>query len=415
MDHRARRTLTPGIAAVLAVACAAPLAACSGEPTAPTVGRALLEAPDFQSVSLGIEDVVDPDQDWDGVRQRLDEVHANAVTLAAGRVEWTAFDWPDHPDVAAESGRDHLAHAIAETARGPEGEPRFVDLLIDALTPGWIARDPTVGGIGADGVPAVNQPSATAIHEGPVGDRYLELLGELAGRYRPDQITFTELKFDDETFGDDDAALYREMTGAADWPRLEDGSIDEDAPELARWRSQVIAGFLDRAAVVLDDVAAETGKRPALAVDVRVDWDDPAAGRPDAGQDYEVLARHADRLVLWAFVGMTHPNQTPDDVERLTAALARSGIPISELTVSVGLWEQNPDLEPAATIAEQAMISPREMADAVRAARTHGVTAVNVTPYVLMTDAHWTALSEVWTRLPPTSPSATTSPSAPSP
>ncbi|GAB3167231.1 hypothetical protein GCM10027059_27680 [Myceligenerans halotolerans] len=405
MDHhRTLRTGTTGATVALATALAVPLSACTADPTPPTVDRPLLVAPDFQSMSFGIEDIVDPEQDWDAVEERLDDAHVNAVTLAAGRVEWTAFDWPDHPEVAAEPGRDHLAHAIDNLAHGSDDEPRFVDLLIDALTPAWIARDPAVGGIGADGEPAVSQPSATAVHDGPVGDRYLELLEELARRYEPDQITFTELKFDDETFGDDDAALYREMTGAQDWPRRDGGSIDTEAPEISAWRSRVLAGFVGRAATVLDEVAAETGRRPSLAVDVLVDWDDPHAERPDAGHDYGLLARHADRLVLWAFVGIPRRNRTPDDVDRLTAALARSDVPIDSFTVSVGLWELEGGR--ASTIEEQAKITPGEMTGALRGARTNGVTAVNVTPYVLMTDEHWTALSEVWTRRPPTSSSA---------
>ena len=49
------------------------------------------------------------------------------------------------------------------------------------------------------------------------------------------------------------------------------------------------------------------------------------------------------------------------------------------------------------------------MADAVRAVQTNGGTSVNVTPYDLMSEAYWAALSDVWTQLPPTSPSAESS------
>ncbi|GHH77687.1 hypothetical protein [Promicromonospora soli] len=403
-DHHAPRARRILAAAALAATLATTLAACS--PDAVTVDRPLVQSDHRQSISLGIEDVADPDQDWDAVRQRLDEANANMVTLAAGRVEFTAFDWSAHPDAAAEAGRDHLAHAINETARGPDDEPRLVDLLIDALIPSWIKQDPTVAGVRADGSRSRYFPSATALHDGPVGERYLELLEELARRYQPDQITFTEFKFDDETYGDDDAALYREMTGAQDWPRLPDGSIDEDAPEIAAWRSQVVADFLERAGAVLDDVAAETGKRTDLAMDALIDWDNPDVGRPDAGLSYPLLARHADRVVLWVYLGIG--NHTSDDVEPLTAALARSDLPTDKLTLSVGLWDHGTPKD---------SISPQVMADAARAARTNGITSVNVTPYTLMTAEHWSALSEVWTRLPPTSSSESpsTTPSAESP
>ncbi len=406
-----RHHLSHGGVAALAITLATILAACSSPPAVPSVNRQLVQTPEQQSISFGLEDVANPEQDWAAVSQRLDEAHVNMVSLAAGRVEWVAFDWSAHPEAVAEPGRDHLAHAIAGTAQGPDGEPRLVDLLIDGLIPSWIERDPSVAGVDADGSFAQYTPSATAIHDGPVGDRFIELVEELARRYEPDQITFTELKFNDETYGADDAALYRKMTGEQDWPRLVDGSIDEEAPEIGAWRSEVLADFLDRAAAVLDDVAAETGKRPGLAMDVLINWDDPSAGRPDAGLGYSQLARPADRLVFWAYLGLEE--RTPADLEAVTATLIRSGLPADTFTMSVGLWDEGPAADAAATGGSQAAISPQVMADAVRAARAHGVTAINVTPYTLMTDEHWAALNEVWTQLPPTS--LPTSPPAESP
>jgi hypothetical protein len=393
-DRHIRRAMMT----VAVTALATTLAACS-DPVPPTVDRPLVKANAVQSISFGIEDIADPDQDWDAVTQRLDDAHVNMVTLAAGRVEFTAFDWDAHPETAAESGRDHLAHAIDRLASGPDDQARLVDLLIDALIPRWIEEEPAVGGVGTDGKRSQYVPSATAIHDGAVGERYLELVEELARRYRPDKITFTELKFDDETFGDDDAALYRKMTGEHDWPRLPDGSIDEDAPEIGAWRSQVLADFLDRAGAVLDDVAAETGKRPSLVMDVLIDWTNPTEGRPDAGLSIPLLAQHADELVLWAYLGIS--DRTPADLEALTAALAGSDLPADKLMVSVGLWDHG---------APTGSIPPQLMADAARAARTNGITSVNVTPYTLMTPEHWSALNEVWTQLPPTRSSA--SPSA---
>ncbi|MFC8799305.1 hypothetical protein ACFT2C_16345 [Promicromonospora sp. NPDC057138] len=388
----------------LAAVLATTHAACSSDPTPPSVDRPLVQVDDVQSVSLGIEDVVDPEQDWDAVQERLDEAHVNAVTLAAGRVEFTAFDWSDHLDVAAEPGRDGLAHAIAGTAQGPGDEPRLVDLVIDTLIPNWILKDKTVAGVDTDGSFSRFSPSASAVHDGPVGKRYLAYMEELARRYEPDQITFTELKFDDETFGEDDAALYREMMGEDDWPRQPDGSIDEDAPSIGAWRSRVLADFLDRASAVLDDVGAETGKRPDLAMDAVINWDDPGAGLPAAGLSYDQLARHADRLVLWLY--LASDQRRPEEIEPMTAALARSGIPTGRLTMSVGLWDHR--------AGPTGRISPQEMAAAARAARAHGIKSVNVTPYTLMTAEHWSALSEVWTRRPATS-LATSEPSGSAP
>jgi hypothetical protein len=397
-DHRPARATTIVAAVALAALLVATSTACSREPSA--VNRPLVRSTTQQSVSLGFEDVADPKKDWGPVRDRLDQAHVNAVSLAVGRAEWVAFDWAAHPDSVADPGQDHLARAIGETARTPDGEPRLVDLLIDALIPNWIERDPSVAGVDTDGSFAKYASSATALHDGPVGDRFIELLEEVARRYEPDQITFTELKFNGQTFGADDAALYRKMTGARDWPRKADGSIDEQAPEIGAWRSQVIADFLDRAATALDKVAAKTGKRPNLAMDSLINWDDPAAGRPDAGLDYSMITQHADRLVLWAYLGLDE--RTPADVKRVTAALAQSGLPADKLTISVGLWDEGPAAGSAVSGNNQAAISPQDMAGGVRDAGTNGITAVNVTPYTLMTPEHWTALNKVWTQLPPT-------------
>ena len=399
-QHPARTTASAVAATLTGFATLALLGGCTADPIPPTVDRPLVQADEVHSVSLGIEDITDTEQDWDAVREHLDAAHVNMVSLAAGRVEFVAFDWEAHPDAVAEEGADHLARAIDEVAEGPDGELRYVDLLIDALIPAWIKKDPSVGGVGEDGSRSAYTPSASAIHDGPVGARYLELVEELARRYQPDQITFSELKFDDETFGEDDAALYREMTGEDDWPREPDGSIHQDAPEIGEWRSQVLADFLDQASAVLDDVAAETGKRTNLGMDVLINWEDPVTGVPDAGLSYPALAGSADRLVLWGYLGIG--DHSPEELEQVLAELAESDIPMEQFIVSVGLWDlSQPDDS----------ISAGLMARGVRAASTNGVTAVNVTPFTLMTPEHWSALNEVWTTLPPTTPSVETSPS----
>jgi hypothetical protein len=400
MNLRTPRLTASAVAVLTTLTGLTVLGGCTSDPIPPTVDRPLVQADEVHSISLGIEDVTDTEQDWDAVRERLDAAHVNMVTLAAGRIEFVAFDWDAYPDAVAEEGQDHLARAIDELAEGPDGELRRVDLLIDALIPAWIEKDPSVAGVGEDGSRSRYTPSASAIHDGPVGDRYLELVEELARRYQPDQITFTELKFDDETFGEDDAALYREMTGEDDWPREADGSIHQDSPKIGEWRSQVLADFLDRASTVLDDVAAETGKRTNLGMDVLINWDDPATGVPDAGLSYPVLAGSADRLVLWGYLGIG--DHSPQELEQVTAALARSDIPMERFIVSVGIWDHSEADD---------SITPELMADGVRAASTNGVTSVNVTPFILMTPEHWSALDQVWTTLPPTTPSVETTPS----
>lgn len=328
------------------------------------------------------------DVDWTGLRTGLDSAHANVLYLAAGRVEWTAFDWPEHPEAAALPGTDHLARALQELAARPDGTSRYLGLTIDALVPNWIIADPSVAGRRADGSPSVYAPSATAVHSGTVGQRYVDYAVALARRYRPMQLTFTELRFDDETFGADDLALFKEMTGAVDWPRAANGQILESSPRIGRWRSEVIAGLLGRVRRGLDGVAGEVGHRVELAIDVRVDWEDPAAGRAEVGHDYAVLAAVADRLELWAYFGTD--GRQPEDVGHLAAALGPVLAP-EDYTISVGLWSQ---------ASREAAVPPDELGAAVAAADAAGSVSTSVTPSSLMSAEHWRALASVWTRWP---------------
>jgi hypothetical protein len=338
-------------------------------------------------VSLGFEDVVNANTDWHAVEQDLNAARVNTVDLSAGRVEFTAFDWPAHPDAAAQPGRDWLGDAIRAVEHDASGRARNVDITVDALVPAWIKRDPAIAGVDASGNRATDSASASALYDGPVGDRIVQYVGEIARRYQPSEISLTELMFDNQTFGEDDLQLFRRMMGRQDWPRTASGAIDESDPVIGTWRSRVLAHLLSRARAEVRQVERSTGRRTLLGTDVRVNWDDPGAGRPDSGQDYNILAQAADRITLWAYIGTD--GKKPDDIRRLTGALAKD-FPndIGRFTVSIGLWG------PGDSTVH--VLAPATMATAVRAGQTNGITSVNVTPMSLMTAAHWQALRTVW-------------------
>ena len=94
------------------------------------------------------------------------------------------------------------------------------------------------------------------------------------------------------------------------------------------------------------------------------------------------------RLQLWTYIG--RPARPAGDIEALTAALRAAGYDMSRLMPSVGLWTTSPRASLPQTI------SADTLAEAVRSAVTNGITAVNVTPYSLMTPAQWEALAEAW-------------------
>lgn len=351
---------------------------------APLTLRSPEDPAQVRSLSVDFDLVVDPATDWAALAERFDEVGANGVDLSAGRVEFTPFDWEAHPEAAAEPGTDHLARAAQALGTASDGTRRQVSLIVDAYVPRWIAQDPSLAGVAADGTRASDGVSATQLATGPVGDRIVEYVAAVGERYLPNRIALTEVFLDVFSYGDDDLALFRRMTGEADWPRTASGVPDEASDLVAAWRSDVIVGLLTRVRAALDDVRGGLGAQIELAMDVRLSWEDPARGVVASGQDYAALLTVADRLVVWAYVGTDH---APQDVEAATAALAAAGYDMARFTMSVGLWAS---VDPAVAI------PAATMAPTVVAAATHGVTDVNVTPVSLMTDEYWSALRDVW-------------------
>jgi hypothetical protein len=340
------------------------------------------------SVRIDFGEVVSERTDWKQVAARLDAAHVNTVDLDAGRVEFTAFDWSAHKDAAADPGTDHIAVAADAVHASANGKQRQVNLVVDALVPKWIESDPSIAGVDAEGRRSKYIASASQLHDGPVGDRLVEYVAALGERYDPNQVSVTELMLDGYTFGADDLALFKKMTGASDWPRTPSGAIDTGAPQLGAWRAEVLADLLTRMRAALDKVNDGTGTKIRLGFDARVNWDDPAAGRPEDGGDYKTLLTAADRLVLWAYFGTE--NRSPAAIRRLTTALARAGVDTRRITVSIGLWQGHENAVPPRTI------PPAQLARAVRAAQTNAVRSVGITPLRLLSPAHWQVLDDAW-------------------
>lgn len=338
----------------------------------------------LHTVSVDFGTVVDPETDWAEVDERLDAAGANGVELSAGRVEFTAFDWPAHPEDAAEPGRDHIARAARVLQKTSDGSVRHFGLIADAYVPEWIKEDPSIAGVLADGTRSRYQASASQLTDGAVGRRLVEFVATLGERYQPASISVTEL-FLNASFGEDDLELFRRMTGEAAWPLAADGRPDGDAEVVTSWRSRVVADLLDRMRRALDEV--EDGRTIDLTMEVRVNWEDPAAGRPGSGHGYRTLLGSVDRLLLWAYL---YRDRRPEELERLTAGLADAGLDMERFALSVGLWADRPETEQSTPIA------PDRFERAVREAQTNGVSYVNVTPLSLMTQEHWEVLERLW-------------------
>lgn len=333
--------------------------------------------PAERGIGLGFEDVIADEQRWQELGPQLSASGANAVSLAVGRVDWTAFAWEAHPEAAIDAVTDQGRDLVAETLTRVSslmGAGTAVTLVIDALAPRLLAESPELAGVAEDGRRSEEFASVSALESGPVGERLVALAEHLALRYRPDRIGLTELMFDASTFGEDDLASYRGDSGAQDWPRRADGSIDTEHPSLGVWRSSVLTTLLSR---VREAVAAHG---VAVEVDVRAPQDDPDGDRPLSGHDYEMLLTAVDRLMVWNYFGLH--GLPPAFGGQLAASLERR-FP-GRCAISTGLWSAD------------GVLTPGALADGLDAVSRAGSPAVAVTPASLLEAGHWRTLHAAW-------------------
>lgn len=332
------------------------------------------------TVGVGFEDVTAGRQRLDEIGRQLDRVGARGVTIGVGRPDWTAFPWPAHPEAQASGARTDLVRTAIDTL----GRDRDVTLVIDVLAPRMLQDHPSEVAVDADGDTSDLFAGASAYARGDIGDRIVEPCGAVAERYRPAHVGLTEL-FLEQTFSEEDLALYEDITGRDGWPRTRGGAIDAAHPSLADFRPEVVAGLVGRC----DEAAGRHGV--GVDVDVRAPWTDPTAGRRESGHDYPQLLAHVDRLTVWNY--FTLSDRPPTVSRDLTAGLrGQLGDDIGRVTMSVGLWSGGAENQ---TEAHDGTVSPADMAAGVRESLTNGVTAVSVTPASRMSEAHWDALAEL--------------------
>jgi hypothetical protein len=182
--------------------------------------------------------------------------------------------------------------------------------------------------------------------------------------------------FDNATFGEDDLKSYCTTTGAKDWPRRNDGSINESHASIGQWRSKALASLLSK-------VKAEARRHDdtQLDVDVRAPWDDAEGDRTESGHNYKMLLESVDRIVVWNYFGLE--NKPPTYGGDVTKELKKSFS--DNFTMSSGLWA--PDNQ---------TVSPRDLETSLQAVAKAGANSVSVTPASMMTPDHWHVLEKIW-------------------
>lgn len=346
--------------------------------TALTTSCAAPGPPAERAVNLGLESVLVDAAERAMIGRRLSAAGATAANLAVGRVDWTAFVWDAHPDSAAggvaESDEDQVAVAIT-SLREHLGEDVRLTLTLDALAPRLLEEHPELAGTDLDGERHAEVASVSALEDGQVGDLLVELAGEVCRRYSPQRLALTELFVDTHTFGESDLASYRRRSGAEDWPRTADGTVDTAHESLGRWRSEALAALLDRVREAIAPYDAE------LEMDVRSPVEDPSASRPLSGHDYDILLTAADRIAVWNYFGLA--DQSPRHGAQIAGELSQRHP--GRYTICTGLW------------AAEGTISARELGRGLRELSSAGAPAVAVTPLSLLTEEHWEAIASAWT------------------
>ena len=309
------------------------------------------------------------------VQANLNRVHSNFVSLPAGRLEWTYFKWADHPERWSSAVKDAQVDYLAEDLIN-YGAGRHRNTGVDVLAPLWIQSYPADAAIGVSGAASSEQVSLAALVNGAYGQQVLEMIGYLAAHYALDSISITELFYYDYGYGPDDLALYQADTGQADWPRQANGSINPDDPALGLWRSQKIAGWLQRASAC----AHSHGKE--LYLDVRISWGNlPSESRENA-QYYATMLGAVDKLVLWGFANLA--GYAPTYLGEVASYLV-SKYPARRFIMSCGLWGPN-----------GSVISAADLQTSLRSSSAGGLLDLWITPSNLLSSDHWAVLEGEW-------------------
>lgn len=330
-------------------------------------------------VNFGFEDVaVEDPAHLKRLDERLDEVHATAVSIAVGRTDWTAFPWEAHPEsISAEvtkTGRNFVAESIAALQTSGTGQKRDVILTIDVLLDKALTADPSLAGRNPVGEASDSFASLSSLRTGAAGTRLAELAADVAKRYRPTAVNLTELMFDEYTFGPDDLQDFKAATHRTDWPRRPDGTIDTATADVTTWRTHAMADIVRKVRSAVEPFGVD------LDMDVRSPGVSANADRADSGQDYDLLLEQLDRIHVWEYVGLNN-ERSPRTEELVKALRQRAG---TRYSLSIGLWSGDRS------------ISPELLARTLRLAAHGGAGSVSVTPVSLMGEGHWEALRRAW-------------------
>jgi len=351
-------------------------ASCSGNAAHPDPEHGL---------GIGFETIIEAPESLNQLASDINSTDINALYISVGRIDWTGYPWTNHENAwsgpVSENGADYVERTIKTLATTETERHRRIILVVDCLAPKFLEAHPDLQGLDEAGTPADGFPSVAALEDSTYRTELLDLAADVAQRFSPEEIAFTELMFDDHTFGPKDLTSYKKFTGHSGWPLLPNGRIDQTDSSIAQWRSHALAGFLQAARERIHPFNID------VSIDVRTDLQDPLHGRAASGHDVPLLAMQADRITVWNYFGLS--GYPPEHSERIVEKLENARLP-SEFVYSVGLWNTPSADSPGPTI------TAHELETALRSSAISPSINLQVTPVSLMTDEHWKILQRLW-------------------
>ena len=308
------------------------------------------------------------------LEQKIENAGMNMVSLSAGRVDWTFFKWAGHlndwsSDVKT-TGIDFLSDDSSRF-----GAWARVDAAVDALSPVYIKQNPQSAAISWDGKPSTQLVSTMQVVQGQYGQLLLQMIQYIAENYPVDSISVNEMFYHADGYGPDDKTAFTAYSGLPDWPRTSNGVIDINNPTIETWRTYELNIFLSQ----VHAICSKYGKQFYFDVPLNV----AANGTPDGGYGVQLdkMFTNVDKIILWGYFNLD--SLTPENLQ-ITAGNLNQINPDRTIFL-IGLW--NVQLH---------AVSADKLQRAIKAVQNGGLTNIWITPASLMTDAHWSAIQQVW-------------------
>ncbi len=249
--------------------------------------------------------------------------------------------------------------------------------ILDVFARRYLQQYPDAAAVDDRGNTSEAIVCSTELVRGDYGRLLTAAAAALAANTSADTVAITELFYDRHCYDDRCLLSYKNKTGRSDWPRKQNGNIDIRHDSIGHWRSQQVAGIVERLA------RAVHGHGKRLAMDVKLSRGDIHRNSLENGQDYQLLAPLVDELVVWNYFGIGR--ELPETSSYVAAWFDDEFGPDNHY-ISLGLWKTG-------WFGDTGVLPADEFYRGLVASRLGGAKNIWITPAKDMSDDHWQALA----------------------